>query len=153
MNFEQIKQKFEQFVIPNYTRNPVAFVRGEGSYVWDSEGNRYVDLMPGWGTTTIGHCHPRVVEAIRSQCAELIHVRTLQYEGIWVESLSLAEPDRQVARALFRAAIESAKRHPGVDRVGYLAPPENRLAYEACVGEGFSQVDEYLTFVREVSSR
>jgi GNAT superfamily N-acetyltransferase len=86
-------------------------------------------------------------------CAELIHVRTLQYEGIWVESLSLAEPDLQVARALFRAAIESAKRHPGIDRVGYLAQPQNRLVYEACVGEGFSQVDEYLAFVREVGSR
>jgi ribosomal protein S18 acetylase RimI-like enzyme len=86
-------------------------------------------------------------------CAELIYVRTLQYEGIWVESLSLAKPDRQVARALFRAAIERAKRHPGIDRVGYLAQPENRPVYETCVGEGFSQVDEYLAFVREVGSR
>ena len=80
-------------------------------------------------------------------------MHTLQYEGIWVESLSLAGPDRQVARALFRAAIESAKRHPEIDRIGYLAQPENRLAYEACVGEGFSQVDEYLAFVREAGSR
>jgi len=91
MNFEQIKQKFEQFVIANYTRNPVAFVRGEGSYVWDSEGNRYVDLMPGWGTTTIGHCHPRVVEAIRRQCGELIHVDNTFYnvpQGLVAEKLS-----------------------------------------------------------------
>jgi ribosomal protein S18 acetylase RimI-like enzyme len=86
-------------------------------------------------------------------CAELIRVRTLQYQGIWIESLSLVEPDGQIARALFRAAIERAKRHPGIDRIGYLARPENRPVYEACVGEGFAHVDEYLEFAREVGSR
>ncbi|MDP6438726.1 MAG: aspartate aminotransferase family protein [Candidatus Brocadiia bacterium] len=79
MNFEQIKSIFGRYVIPNYPRNEVAFVRGEGSCVWDSEGNRYVDLMPGWGTTTVGHCHPRVVAALQRQAAELIHVDNTFY--------------------------------------------------------------------------
>jgi len=74
MRYDEIKKRFEQFVIGNYSRNPVAFVRGEGSFVWDSEGNRYLDLMPGWGSTALGHCHPRVVEAIREQAGLLIHV-------------------------------------------------------------------------------
>jgi len=80
-SFEQIKKTFCDYVIANYTRNPVAFVRAEGSYIWDSEGNRYIDLMPGWGTTTIGHCHPRVVAAIQRQCADLIHVDNTFYNG------------------------------------------------------------------------
>ncbi len=47
---------FQRYVIPNYSRFPVALVRGEGSYVWDAEGNRYLDLFPGWGCNLLGHC-------------------------------------------------------------------------------------------------
>ena len=79
LNTSQIKGLFERHVIGNYSRNPVAFVRGQGSFVWDAEGNRYIDLMPGWGTTTIGHCHPVVVEAIQRQAARLIHVDNTFY--------------------------------------------------------------------------
>lgn len=79
MNLDEIKKTFGAYVIPNYTRHDIAFVRGEGSYVWDSEGNRYVDLLPGWGTTTIGHCHPKVVAAIQRQAADLIHVDNTFY--------------------------------------------------------------------------
>jgi len=91
MNFDQIKKLFDDNVIANYARNPVAFLRGDGSYVWDSEGNRYVDLMPGWGTTTIGHCHPKVVSAIREQAAALIHVDNTFYnvpQGLAAEQIS-----------------------------------------------------------------
>ncbi|MFW6188952.1 MAG: aspartate aminotransferase family protein [Planctomycetota bacterium] len=72
--FEEIEQLFDRYVIANYSRSPVAFVRAEGSYIWDSEGDRYVDLMPGWGTTTVGHCHPRVVTAVQRQAGMLLHV-------------------------------------------------------------------------------
>ena len=44
-------------------------VRGEGSYVWDAEGTRYLDLFPGWGCNLLGHCPARVVEAVREQVA------------------------------------------------------------------------------------
>ena len=56
--------QFEQYVIPNYRRFPVSLVRGEGSWVWDAEGNRYLDFFPGWGCNLLGHCPPRVVEAV-----------------------------------------------------------------------------------------
>jgi len=79
ISFEQVKALFDAHVIANYGREPVAFVRGEGSYLWDSDGNRYVDLMPGWGTTTIGHCHPRVVTALQRQAGMLIHVDNTFY--------------------------------------------------------------------------
>jgi acetylornithine/N-succinyldiaminopimelate aminotransferase len=65
---------FEKFVIGNYTRAPVVLVRGEGSYVWDAEGKKYLDLFPGWGVNGLGHCHAKVVAAIREQATKLIHI-------------------------------------------------------------------------------
>ena len=79
MSFDEIKETFARYVIANYTRHDIAFVRAEGSYIWDSEGNRYVDLMPGWGTTTVGHCHQKVVAAVQRQAAKLIHVDNTFY--------------------------------------------------------------------------
>jgi len=79
MSFDEIRELFDAYVVGNYKRMPVAFVRGEGSHLWDSEGSRYIDLMPGWGTTLLGHCHPKVVTAIQRQAATLIHVDNTFY--------------------------------------------------------------------------
>jgi acetylornithine/N-succinyldiaminopimelate aminotransferase len=90
-SFDGIKSLFDRYVIGNYGRVPVAFVRGEGSYIWDSEGNRYVDLMPGWGTTLLGHCHPKVVTAVQHQASTLLHVDNTFYipqQGQLAEKLS-----------------------------------------------------------------
>jgi len=70
---------YGQYVIGNYTRLPVVFVRGEGSYLWDADGRRYIDLFPGWGVDGLGHCHPRVVAAIREQAGKLLHVANNYY--------------------------------------------------------------------------
>lgn len=82
---------FQQYVIPNYTRYPVALTHGEGSYVWDAEGNRYLDLFPGWGCGLLGHCPAPVVEAVRDQLGTLIHVPNTwhtEVQGRWAEALS-----------------------------------------------------------------
>ena len=71
--------QFDRYVIPNYTRLPVVLVRGEGSYVWDLDGRRYLDLFPGWGCGILGHCPPRVVAAVQEQAAQLIHVPNTWY--------------------------------------------------------------------------
>ena len=79
---EETVALFKQYVIPNYTRTPISLVRGEGSYVWDAEGNRYLDLFPGWGCDIIGYAPPRLVRAIQEQAARLIHVpNTWHIEG------------------------------------------------------------------------
>ncbi len=83
--------QFERYVIPNYRRFPVCLVRGEGSWVWDAEGNRYLDFFPGWGCNLLGHCPPRVVEAVREQVGRLIHVPNTWYmepQGELAEVLS-----------------------------------------------------------------
>jgi predicted acetylornithine/succinylornithine family transaminase len=87
---EQVIALAKKYVIGNYTRYPVCLVRGEGSWVWDAEGNRYLDFFPGWGCGILGHCPPRVVEAVREQVAQLIHVPNTWY----------TEPQVLLARAL-----------------------------------------------------
>lgn len=91
LNSEQTIALFDKYVVPNYGRFPVSLVRGEGSYVWDSEGNRYLDLFPGWGCNLLGHCPAPVVEAVRDQVGKLIHVPNTWYteaQGRWAEALS-----------------------------------------------------------------
>jgi predicted acetylornithine/succinylornithine family transaminase len=83
-------EQFQRYVIGNYTRYPVCLVRGEGSSVWDDEGNRYLDLFPGWGCDLLGHCPPRVVQAVQEQVAQLIHVPNTWY----------TEPQGRLAQAL-----------------------------------------------------
>jgi acetylornithine/N-succinyldiaminopimelate aminotransferase len=66
-------------VMGTYARNPVEFVRGEGTRLWDDEGNEYLDFLGGISVAQLGHCHPAVVEAIREQAGRLIHVGNLFY--------------------------------------------------------------------------
>jgi len=72
---------YSSHVIGNYdaVRVPVVLVKGEGSYVWDQDGRRYLDLFPGWGVNGLGHCHPAVVEAVRRQARRLMHVANDYY--------------------------------------------------------------------------
>ena len=82
--------QFQQHVIPNYGRYPISLVRGEGSVVWDAEGNRYLDLFPGWGCNILGHCPPRVVAAVKEQVSRLIHIPNTWYtepQGEFAEAL------------------------------------------------------------------
>jgi predicted acetylornithine/succinylornithine family transaminase len=87
----EVIELFQRYVVPNYTRFPVCLVRGEGSYVWDAEGTRYLDLFPGWGCNLLGHCPPAVVRAVQDQVATLIHVPNTWYteaQGLWAQALS-----------------------------------------------------------------
>jgi acetylornithine/N-succinyldiaminopimelate aminotransferase len=64
-------------LIGTYARFPVTFARGEGTRLWDDEGNEYLDFLTGISVSSVGHCHPKVVEAIREQSGTLIHVGNL----------------------------------------------------------------------------
>jgi predicted acetylornithine/succinylornithine family transaminase len=86
-----VVEQYSRYVIGNYTRYPVCLVRGEGSWVWDAEGNRYLDFFPGWGCDLLGHCPPRVVEAVCDQVRRLIHVPNTWYteaQGQLAQALS-----------------------------------------------------------------
>jgi predicted acetylornithine/succinylornithine family transaminase len=77
--------------VPNYKRFPVCLVKGEGSRVWDAEGQEYLDLFPGWGCNLLGHCPEPVVRAVQEQMATLIHVPNTWYtqlQGEWARLLA-----------------------------------------------------------------
>jgi acetylornithine/N-succinyldiaminopimelate aminotransferase len=65
--------------MPTYLRNPVEFVRGVGTRLWDDEDNEYLDFLTGISVAHVGHCHPHVVEAVREQAGRLMHVGNLYY--------------------------------------------------------------------------
>ncbi len=70
-------EKFAQHVLPTYGRYPLVPVRGVGCRLWDADGKSYLDFCMGIAVCSLGHCHPRLVEAIRAQANELIHVSNL----------------------------------------------------------------------------
>ena len=82
-------------VVASYARQPVEFVRGEGARLWDAEGNEYLDFLTGLSVTNLGHCHPRVVAAVREQAGRLMHVSNLFY----------TEPAMRLAERLSRASL------------------------------------------------
>jgi len=91
MSTQETIAKFQKYVIQNYTRYPVVLTKGDGSYVWDADGRKYLDFFPGWGCNLLGHCPKPVVEAIRKQAGELIHVPNTWYteqQGQWAKMLS-----------------------------------------------------------------
>jgi len=64
-------------LMPTYSPAPVTFVRGEGSYLWDSEGRKYLDFLSGLGVTSLGHAHPGVASAICDAAHTLLHTSNL----------------------------------------------------------------------------
>ena len=65
---------YDKFVMKTYFTTPLTLLRGKGVFVWDENGKKYLDFFPGWAVSGIGHCHPRVVGAIKKQAGVLIHV-------------------------------------------------------------------------------
>jgi len=83
------------YVMPTYARAPVEFVRGEGTRLWDAEGEEYLDFLTGISVSQLGHCHPAVVDALAEQAARLVHVGNLYY----------TEPAMRLARRLSERSL------------------------------------------------
>lgn len=64
-------------IMPTYARLPVTFERGEGAWLWDQDGNRYLDALAGISVCNLGHAHPKVHQAICEQSAKLLHTSNL----------------------------------------------------------------------------
>ncbi|HTR72424.1 MAG TPA: aspartate aminotransferase family protein [Solirubrobacteraceae bacterium] len=79
MSLAELQRLEQDRVMATYARLPVQFVRGEGASLWDEQGNEYLDFLCGISVTNIGHCHPRVVAAVREQAGRLMHVSNLFY--------------------------------------------------------------------------
>ncbi len=81
MALAELQRLERDSVMGTYARNPVEFVRGEGTRLWDDEGNEYLDFLSGISVAQLGHCPPQVVEAVTEQAKRLMHVGNLYYTG------------------------------------------------------------------------
>ena len=77
-----IQNAFEEFVVPTYSRFDLVLERGEGSYVWDVDGKRYLDLGGGIAVCALGHAHPEMIKTLAEQSRKLIHVSNLYYNEL-----------------------------------------------------------------------
>ena len=95
MSLAELQELERANVIPSYARLPVEFVRGEGARLWDSDGVEYLDFLCGISVTSLGHCHPRVVAAVREQVGRLMHTSNLFY----------TEPSMRLAERLSQSSL------------------------------------------------
>lgn len=89
-SYEEIVQLERQYLLPTYSRYPVALAKGKGVFLYDLEGKRYLDFVAGLGVNALGHAHPRIVKTIREQAARVIHLSNLyynEYQGRLAEKL------------------------------------------------------------------
>lgn len=77
-----VQRQFQQRVIPTYGRFDIVITRGQGAYVWDDQGRRYLDVGAGIAVSALGHCHPALAEAISRQARRFIHVSNLYYHEL-----------------------------------------------------------------------
>ena len=86
---------YDKYVMNTYTRVPLCLERAKGAIVWDIDGNKYLDLFPGWAVSGIGHCHPIVVKAVQAQAKKLMHVSNNYY----------SEAQALLAQAIIKSAF------------------------------------------------
>lgn len=79
LDYDEIVQKYETYIFNTYTRQPIAIKSARGAVVTDVDGKEYIDCVAGIAVNNVGHCHPSVVEAIKRQAEQLIHVSNLYY--------------------------------------------------------------------------
>jgi len=95
MTTQETIELFNKYVIGNYGRLPRVITKGEGCYLYDADGNKILDMFPGWAVSAIGHCHPKVVEALCKQAGELLHIDNTFY----------SEPQGKLAKLLSERAF------------------------------------------------
>ncbi|MBK9153171.1 MAG: aminotransferase class III-fold pyridoxal phosphate-dependent enzyme [Chloracidobacterium sp.] len=96
MNFEEIGALEDRIQVATYAKLPIAVQRGEGAWVWASEGEKYLDLYGGHAVCATGHSHPLVVDAIKRQAERMIFYSNLVYSetrGSAAERLASVAPD------------------------------------------------------------
>jgi len=93
-DFQRIHELFDKNVVPSYGRFEVVLDHGSGSYLWDVNGRRYLDLAGGIAVCSLGHASPDITQALLEQSKKLIHVSNLYY----------TEPQGRLAQELVNLA-------------------------------------------------
>jgi acetylornithine aminotransferase/acetylornithine/N-succinyldiaminopimelate aminotransferase len=112
MNFDQIAEVEKRALIPTYDRLPILAVRGEGCYLYDDRGKKYLDFLGGLAVNALGYAHPEILAVLRDESESLLHVSNLlyhPYQAPLAEKLArLAGLDRVFFANTGTEAIEGA---------------------------------------------
>ncbi len=90
VSYSQVSELDQQYLLQVYRRFPALIVRGDGVWLYDDQGNRYLDFLAGIAVCNVGHCHPKLVRAIQAQAEKLMHV----------SNFLLTEPPARLAQRL-----------------------------------------------------
>jgi len=103
-----------------YSRQPVTFVKGNGVWLWDADGNEYLDALSGVAVNGLGHAHPKLVKAISDQAAKLIHVSNIYHVA---EQEALADKICEISGMdkVFFATQDAKLMKPASSLQGYTA--------------------------------
>ena len=82
MNLDKIKKMYDKYVLGTYTRTDLCLTKGEGVWVEDINGEKYLDFFPGWAVSGIGHRHPKVVKRVSEQLDRILHVSNNFYNDV-----------------------------------------------------------------------
>ncbi len=131
--FDDIQARESRHVLQTYTRQPVAFVRGSGSRLYDVDGREYLDFITGIGVASLGHAHPGLAAVVAEQARTLLHTSNLYFHPYQAEAAARLAALSGLPRAFFcnsgteanEACLKFARRYwhaQGVSgRIGYVA--------------------------------
>jgi acetylornithine aminotransferase/acetylornithine/N-succinyldiaminopimelate aminotransferase len=139
VTLDDIRKRESQHVLQTYRRQPVAFVRGKGPYLYDTDGREYLDLVSGIGVTSLGHAHPGLAAAIADQASTLLHVSNLYFHPLQAEAAARLSTLSGLERAFFcnsgTEAVEACLKF--ARRYWYTQGATTRTSFVAIEG-GFS---------------
>lgn len=126
-SFNEVKEKSDKYLFHNYGRIDLSFVRGQGCYLYDTEGTKYLDLVAGIAVNSIGYTHPDWVKAVQEQAMKMAHVSNLYYveqQADLAERIAAITPG-DIGKTLFvnsgaeanEAALKMAVKYTGRHKV------------------------------------
>lgn len=101
MSLASVSRMEAKLLLPTYERQPILFTRGQGVYLWDSQGKRYLDFLSGIGVNALGHNHPAIQAVIKRQAARLIHISNLFFHEYQAELAQMLMEISGLDRAFF----------------------------------------------------
>lgn len=127
MDFDTIKDLSSKYLFQNYGRLDISFTHGEGCYLWDTDGKKYLDSVAGIAVNSLGYSHPAWVKVVEDQITKLVHVSNLYYveqQAMLAQRLDAITP-APLTRSLFvnsgaeanEAAMKTAVKYTGRTKV------------------------------------
>ncbi len=162
------RSTFDQVMVPNYAPQAVIPVRGEGSRIWDQQGNEYIDFAGGIAVNALGHCHPRLVDALKQQADQLWHLSNvytnepalrlacLLTEKTFADKVFFCNSGGEANEAAFKLARKYAYDNFGAEKneiISFTQSFHGRTLFTVTVGgqpkyrEGFEPVPGGITHV------